>query len=87
MAGGPLGQFFIHGIGHFLGLEAHDVGGEDPTLAPGMVLTIEPGVYLPGEGIGIRIEDNYLITEGGAENLSASLPSDAQAVERLVARR
>ena len=85
--GRTLGQFFIHGIGHFLGLEAHDVGGEDPTLAPGMVLTIEPGVYLPGEGIGIRIEDNYLITEGGAENLSASLPSDAQAVERLVARR
>ena len=52
-----------------------------------MVLTIEPGVYLPAEGIGIRIEDNYLITEGGAENLSASLPSDAQAIERLVARR
>jgi len=85
--GRTLGQFFIHGIGHFLGLEAHDVGGENPTLAPGMVLTIEPGVYLPGEGIGIRIEDNYLITEGGAENLSASLPSDAQAIERLVARR
>jgi Xaa-Pro aminopeptidase len=85
--GRTLGQFFIHGIGHFLGLEAHDVGGENPTLVPGMVLTIEPGVYLPGEGIGIRIEDNYLITEGGAENLSASLPSDAQAIERLVARR
>ena len=85
--GKKLGQFFVHGIGHFLGLEAHDVGGEAPTLAPGMVLTIEPGVYLPGEGIGIRIEDNYLITEGGAENLSASLPSDAQAIEKLVARR
>jgi len=48
---------------------------------------VEPGVYLPGEGVGIRIEDDYLITEGGAENLSASLPSDAQAVERLVGRR
>jgi Xaa-Pro aminopeptidase len=85
--GKPLGQFFIHGIGHFLGLEAHDVGGETPPLAPGMILTIEPGVYLPGEGIGIRIEDNYLITEGGAENLSASLPSDARSIERLVGRR
>jgi Xaa-Pro aminopeptidase len=85
--GRTLGQFFIHGIGHFLGLEAHDVGGEDPTLAPGMVLTIEPGVYLPEQGIGIRIEDNYLITEAGAENLSASLPCDAQAIERLLARR
>jgi Xaa-Pro aminopeptidase len=85
--GMTLGQFFIHGIGHFLGLEAHDVGGESPTLAPGMVLTIEPGVYLPREGVGIRIEDNYLITEGGAENLSASLPSEAQAIERMVGRR
>jgi Xaa-Pro aminopeptidase len=85
--GKTLGQFFIHGIGHFLGLEAHDAGGESPTLAPGMIVTIEPGVYLPGEGVGIRIEDDYLITEGGAENLSASLPSDAQAVERLVVRR
>ena len=85
--GKTLGQFFIHGIGHFLGLEAHDAGGEEPTLAPGMILTIEPGVYLPGEGIGIRIEDDYLITEGGAESLSASLPSDAQGVERLVGRR
>ena len=85
--GRPLGQFFIHGIGHFLGLEAHDAGGEGPTLAPGMVVTIEPGVYLPEEGVGIRIEDNYLLTESGAENLSASLPRDAEAIEALVARR
>jgi Xaa-Pro aminopeptidase len=84
--GRSLGQFFIHGIGHFLGLEAHDAGGEGPTLAAGMVLTIEPGVYLPEEGVGIRIEDNYLLTEGGAENLSASLPRDAEAIEALVAR-
>jgi Xaa-Pro aminopeptidase len=81
--GRSLGQFFIHGIGHFLGIEAHDVGGEGPTLAAGMVVTIEPGVYLPGEGVGIRIEDDYLITEGGAENLSAVLPRDPEAVERM----
>jgi Xaa-Pro aminopeptidase len=85
--GGSLGQFFIHGIGHFLGLEAHDVGGESPTLAPGMIVTIEPGVYLPEEGIGIRVEDDYLIVEGGAENLSAALPRGAEAVEAMVARR
>jgi Xaa-Pro aminopeptidase len=85
--GRALGQFFIHGIGHFLGLEAHDVGGESPELAAGMVVTVEPGVYLPGEGVGIRIEDDYLITEGGAENLSAKLPRDADAIEGLVAGR
>lgn len=85
--GASLGTFFIHGIGHFLGLEAHDVGGEEPTLEPGMVCTIEPGVYLPAEGVGIRIEDDYLITEAGAECLSAALPREAEEVEGLVQHR
>ena len=82
--GASLASFFIHGIGHFLGLETHDVGGEDPTLEPGMVLTIEPGVYLPGEGVGIRIEDDYLITEDGAQCLSEGLPRSPEEVEALV---
>jgi Xaa-Pro aminopeptidase len=82
--GAPLGQFFIHGLGHFLGIEAHDAGGEAPILAPGMVVTVEPGVYLPEERLGIRIEDDFLITEDGAENLSASLPNEPDAVEALV---
>lgn len=85
--GASLGNFFIHGIGHFLGLEAHDVGGEAPTLAPGMVCTIEPGVYLPREGVGIRIEDDYLITNDGAECLSAALPREPEEVEALVGRQ
>ena len=85
--GRTLGNFFIHGLGHFLGLEAHDAGGEGPVLEAGMVVTVEPGVYLPAEGVGIRVEDDYLITDGGAENLSAALPRDAAAVEALVARR
>jgi Xaa-Pro aminopeptidase len=84
--GGSLGHFFIHGLGHFLGLEAHDAGGESPTLAPGMIVTVEPGIYLPREGIGIRVEDDYLITETGAENLSAALPRDAAAVEAMLGR-
>ncbi len=79
-----LGQFFIHGLGHFLGLEAHDAGGESPALAPGMIVTVEPGIYLPGEGIGIRVEDDYLITETGAENLSAALPRDAGSIEAMI---
>ncbi len=84
--GKTLGQFFIHGIGHFLGLEAHDAGGEAPTLAEGMIVTIEPGVYLREEGVGIRLEDDYLITATGAENLSAALPREPAAVEALLAR-
>jgi len=81
-----LGRFFIHGLGHFLGLEAHDSGGEGPALAPGMVITVEPGVYIPDEGIGIRVEDDYLITARGAENLSRTLPRDAAAIEEMLAR-
>ena len=82
--GRPLGEFFIHGLGHFLGLEAHDAGGEGPKLAPGMIVTVEPGVYLAGEGVGIRIEDDYLITRTGAENLAGALPRDADAIEAMV---
>jgi Xaa-Pro aminopeptidase len=84
--GASLGQFFIHGLGHFLGLDTHDVGGEGPTLEPGMVLTVEPGVYLPGEGVGIRVEDDWLITARGAECLWPELPRDAAAIEALVGR-
>ena len=84
--GETLGHFFIHGLGHFLGLEAHDAGGEAPKLAPGMIVTVEPGVYLPGEGNGIRVEDDYLITRTGAENLAAALPRDADAIEAMVGK-
>lgn len=82
--GKTLGQFFIHGIGHFLGLEAHDVGGESPELEPGMVVTVEPGVYLPGEETGIRIEDDYVVTATGSRCLSEGLPRDAAAVEKML---
>ncbi len=84
--GKPLSEFFIHGIGHFLGLETHDVGGDSQPLEPGMVVTLEPGVYLLEEGTGIRIEDDYLITEEGATCLTPPwLPRDRPGVEALVA--
>ncbi len=82
--GRALGEFFIHGIGHFLGLEAHDAGGEGPVLEPGMVVTVEPGVYLPAEGIGIRIEDDWVVTASGAECLSVELPREAALVAAMV---
>lgn len=83
--GRPLSEFFIHGIGHFLGLETHDVGGDREVFEPGMVVTLEPGIYLPQEGIGIRIEDDYLITPEGALCLTpAWLPRRREEIVKLV---
>ncbi len=82
--GNPLGRYFIHGIGHFLGLDAHDAGGEAPILEPGMVITNEPGIYIPAESLGVRIEDDYLVTAGGAENLSAELPTAVEEIEAMM---
>jgi len=75
------GDFFIHGIGHHLGLETHDANPDLP-LANGNVITIEPGIYLPAEGIGIRLEDDVLVTPTGFDNLSEAIPRRAQEVER-----
>lgn len=67
------GDFFPHGIGHHLGLEVHDADPASP-LEPGMVVTIEPGIYIEGESIGVRIEDDVLITHGAARVLTAHIP-------------
>jgi Xaa-Pro aminopeptidase len=80
-------RYFIHGLSHWLGMDVHDVGDYSAPLAPGMVLTIEPGLYLPEEGIGIRIEDDVLVTAAGAEVLSAGIPRTADAVERAMRGR
>jgi Xaa-Pro aminopeptidase len=74
-----LGDAFIHGIGHPLGLEVHDVNPDGP-LAPGMVITIEPGIYLPEQKMGIRIEDDVLITSRGNENLTAMIAKEAREI-------
>lgn len=65
---------YPHGFSHFLGLDVHDAGDYDAPLQPGSVLTVEPGIYLAEEAIGIRIEDNVLITEAGIKNLSEKIP-------------
>ncbi len=83
--GERLGQYFIHGLGHQLGLDAHDPGAADERpLEPGMVVTNEPGIYLPEEALGVRIENDFLITADGAENLSPELPTAADEVARMM---
>ena len=85
IADAGLGDAFIHGMGHHLGLETHDASPDAP-LEVGAVITIEPGVYLPKEAIGIRIEDDVAVTEAGHEVLTPSIPRTADEVERAMAR-
>lgn len=80
-----LGDAFIHGMGHHLGLETHDASPDAP-LEVGAVITVEPGVYLPKESIGIRIEDDVAVTESGHEVLTPNIPRTADEVERAMAR-
>jgi Xaa-Pro aminopeptidase len=82
--GKPLGRYFNHGLGHHVGLEVHDPGDAGEPLQPGMVVTIEPGLYLPDEDLGVRIEDMVLITKEGTEVLSRDLPKDPGEIERLM---
>jgi Xaa-Pro aminopeptidase len=96
---GAYRQFFMHRVGHWLGMDVHDVGeykvGEQwRLLEPGMVTTIEPGIYIaPGHksvrrewwGIGIRIEDDVVVTSGEPEVLTADMPTDPDEIERLMA--
>jgi Xaa-Pro aminopeptidase len=87
VAAAGYGDFFIHGLGHFVGLDVHDVGDYQQPLQPGMVLTIEPGIYLPDRGFGVRIEDEVLVTETGAVLLTDGLPRTVEEVERWMAER
>lgn len=77
-------QYFPHGIGHFLGIDVHDVGDYSKPLEVGDVITIEPGIYIREEGIGIRIEDNYWIVEDGVVCLSEDIPKQIADIESIV---
>jgi len=84
--GQPLDQYFIHGLGHYIGLNVHDPGDYKVPLAPGMAFTIEPGIYIPEENIGVRIEDDFLVGQDGKLiKLSGALPSKAEDVESAMA--
>ncbi|NBX24456.1 MAG: aminopeptidase P family protein [Planctomycetes bacterium] len=80
-----LADAFPHGMGHHLGLETHDITPDEP-LAEGAVVTIEPGIYLPEERIGIRIEDDVLVTRRGPRVLTGHIPSAIADIERLMRR-
>jgi Xaa-Pro aminopeptidase len=77
-------QYFTHGVGHFVGLDVHDAGDYALPLEEGVVLTIEPGIYIPEEGIGIRIEDVVLVTKTGPVLLSRDIPRTVEDIERAM---
>jgi Xaa-Pro aminopeptidase len=84
--GEPLGKYFIHGLGHPVGLNVHDATDPTALLGPGQVFTIEPGIYIPEENLGVRIEDDYYVEpDGKLTKLSGALPSGADEVEKLMA--
>ena len=91
--------FYMHGIGHWLGMDVHDVGsyvnekGKSKKFLPGMVITVEPGIYISRKskhvdkkwkGIGIRIEDDVLVTRSGCEVLSGKLPKEIDKIEAIM---
>ncbi len=79
-----ISELYYHSIGHFIGLDVHDVGHYDVPLTPGMVLTIEPGLYVKDEKIGIRIEDDVLVTDDGHRNLSESIIKEIDDIEAFM---
>ena len=85
--GEDCGKYFPHGLSHWLGMDVHDVGSYSAAFVPGMILTVEPGIYLPTEDLGVRIEDDVLVTATGHEVLSQGAPRDPVEIERAMRRR
>ncbi len=83
--GRSLGRYYTHGLSHHIGLDVHDPSGPPRPLEPGMVITIEPGIYIPEENLGVRIEDDALITPTGYTLLTARLPRSPDEIEKIMA--
>jgi Xaa-Pro aminopeptidase len=80
-----LGKYFTHGVSHQIGLEVHDATDPFAALEEGMVISVEPGIYIPEENIGIRIEDMVLVSKDGARVLSGALPREPSDIEKALA--
>ena len=80
-------KYFMHGTSHFLGLDVHDVGLWNEMIQPDMVFTVEPGIYIREEKLGIRLENNILVTRDNPIDLFADIPVEAEAVEELMRRK
>ena len=79
-------KYFMHGTSHHLGIDVHDLGTRFEPIKAGMVFTCEPGIYIPEEGIGIRIENDVLITRNGNVDLMANIPVEAEEIEEETER-
>ena len=76
-------KYYMHNIGHFLGLDTHDVGNREVVFEPGMIVTCEPGIYIADEGIGVRIETDMLVADSPID-LGAEIPSGADEIEKII---
>lgn len=79
-------KYFMHGTSHFIGLDVHDYGLWSAPVEEGMIFTVEPGIYIPEEGLGIRIEDDIVITKDGHENLTRAIPKTVEEIETFMAK-
>jgi Xaa-Pro aminopeptidase len=83
--GRSLGRYYPHGVSHHIGLDVHDPGDRNRPLEPGMVISMEPGIYIPEENLGVRIEDDVLITKDAYQLMTARLPRTADEIEKIMA--